>query len=507
MLKKIKSFFITIFSDSKKQPLSIVSLIIFLLSLLPLLYMCKYVHASGDDYGYGAWTHSAWLDTHSLVEVFKAACRTVEHYYIGWQGTWSSIFLFTLQPEVFSPNSYWIVPIIMMGLTVGGTSLLVYYLLVSKLGFSKGVFLTIDSCLLFSMLQFIPRTKSAIFWYNGTAHYIIPYFWAVISIYCFFKFIDTYKLKFWLVALFCMFMLGGASYLAALLAPIILIYLLIINGKKRRTSLLLLIPLGVEAIGLLISMKAPGNTVRGGDEIRFTVAKAIGTIGQSFYEGIITIGQYIIERPVIFIIFIFTAVIIWDALLRGEGKFKFKNPVLFIILMFCTYCAMFAPGIYAGTEVSGGVPNTIFQVFLLTASASIIYTLGWFYNYQLNRKGKRMNIPFYLDWRKFRINGIIPALILCFILVLICRSYIRDSTMGQCIEYVISGQADDYKEQMDERLAILLDDSKKDVELPQINQEQGPLMHMEVLGDPNAWTNQVACQFFRKDRIVGIERK
>ena len=67
MLKKIKSFFITIFSDSKKQPLSIVSLIIFLLSLLPLLYMCKYVHASGDDYGYGAWTHSAWLDTHSLV--------------------------------------------------------------------------------------------------------------------------------------------------------------------------------------------------------------------------------------------------------------------------------------------------------------------------------------------------------------------------------------------------------------------------------------------------------
>lgn len=28
-------------------------------------------------------------------------------------------------------------------------------------------------------------------------------------------------------------------------------------------------------------------------------------------------------------------------------------------------------------------------------------------------------------------------------------------------------------------------------------------MHMEVLEDPDAWTNQVACQFFRKDRIVG----
>lgn len=507
MIKRIKKFFISLISDSEKQPLSVVSLIVFVVSLLPLLYMCKYVHASGDDYGYGAWTHAAWLDTHSLIEVFKAACRTVEHYYIGWQGTWSSVFLFTLQPEVFSPNSYWIVPIIMIGLTISGTSLLVHYLLVNKLGFSKKVFTTIDCCLLFSMLQFIPKTKSAIFWFNGTAHYIIPYFCAVISIYCFFKFIDTYKFRYWLIALICMFMLGGASYLAALLAPIILIYLLIIYGKKRRISLFLLIPLGVEAIGLLISMKAPGNAIRGGDEIRPTIGKVVETIGQSFYEGIITIEQYIAERPVIFIVFLFVAAITWEALLRRESNFKFSKPIIFVVLMFCTYCAMFAPGIYAGTEVSGGVPNTIFQVFLLTAFGGIIYTLGWLYNYLLKRNSLRMKIPFYLDRRKFRTNCLMPILVLCFILVVICRSYIRDSTMFQCLDYVLSGQADDYKAQMDERLSILLDDSKKDVELPQINQEQGPLMHMEVLENPNAWTNQVACQFFRKDRIVGIERK
>ena len=32
-------------------------------------------------------------------------------------------------------------------------------------------------------------------------------------------------------------------------------------------------------------------------------------------------------------------------------------------------------------------------------------------------------------------------------------------------------------------------------------------MHMEVLADPNAWTNQVVGQFYQKDKVVGVKRK
>lgn len=139
--KHIKNIYTKIKSYSVKKMFAVISVIAFLISLLPLLYMCRYVHASGDDYGYGAWTHSAWLDTHSLIDVLKAACETVKFYYKGWQGTWSSVFLFTLQPEVFSSNAYWIVPVIMIGLIILGTSLLAKYLIVNKLGFSKSFFL------------------------------------------------------------------------------------------------------------------------------------------------------------------------------------------------------------------------------------------------------------------------------------------------------------------------------------------------------------------------------
>ena len=211
-----------------KISFTLIIILFFILSLIPLLYMCRYVHASGDDYGYGMLPHLAWLNSHSFVEVLKAAGATVREYYYGWQGTWASIFLFSLQPEVFSPDLYWIVPIIMIFLTVISTSLLLFYILVKKLEFPLTAYGIINSCLLLMMIQFVPSTKSAIFWYNGTAHYIIPYFFAVLAIYSFFKFIDTYSYKVWLVALFSMFMLGGANYLAALLAPIILCFLLIV---------------------------------------------------------------------------------------------------------------------------------------------------------------------------------------------------------------------------------------------------------------------------------------
>ena len=505
--KHIKNIYTKIKSYSVKKMFAVISVIAFLISLLPLLYMCRYVHASGDDYGYGAWTHSAWLDTHSLIDVLKAACETVKFYYKGWQGTWSSVFLFTLQPEVFSSNAYWIVPVIMIGLIILGTSLLAKYLIVNKLGFSKSFFYILNSSLLFTMIQFMPKTKSAFFWYNGTTHYIIPYFWALFSIYCFFKFIDTYKVRYWVVSFLCMFMLGGASYLSALLSPIILVSLLVIYGAKKKKIYFLLIPLVAEGVGLVISMAAPGNKVRGGSELSFSIGKVIGTILESFYEGIMTIRNYAIERPIVFIYLIILIILVWDTLLREGTHFQFTHPIVFTGFMFCTYCAMFAPGIYAGTEVSGGVPNTIFQVFLLTATAVIVYVLGWLFVYLSKKNAQKERQPFLLNKHTFRITCSLPMVILCVVLTILGKSFIRESTMFQFIDYVVSGQADDYKEQMEERLDILLDDNIKDVELPQINQEQGPLMHMEVLDDPNAWTNQVACQFFRKERIVGVERK
>lgn len=471
----------------------------FLISLIPIFYLCGYVHASGDDYHYGTLPHAAWLDTHSLWETFKAAGQTVINFWYGWQGTWFTMFLMSLQPEVFSPNAYWIVPIVMVFINVYATSLLTRYLLVKRLGMDKNSWRLLNALLLIAMLQFFPRVKSGIFWWNGCVHYIVPWALALLAIYGFFGYIDSKKAGYWWLSLVCMFCLGGSSYLAALLAPIILVYLLLIYGKNRKYSWYLLIPLAVEMVGLVISFIAPGNSVRGGEGFGFSIGKAVTVVGLCFVEGVKTIGNYLMDMPFLFLFFLIGAIVVWEAWNHDRPVFSFSWPGVFVILMFCAWCAMFAPQIYSAADVSGGVPNTVFQVFLVTVFGDIVYVLGWLYK-RFEKKEKEVSL------RKFRTLAYPAAVAVMMVMLVFEKGTLKQTTFFNCVDFIASGRADDYKAQMEERLAIMLDESQLDVELPEMNPDQGPLMHMEVMEDPEAWTSTVIRNFYRKERVVQVKR-
>lgn len=487
--------------------ITVICVLVFLASLAPVFYLAGYVHATGDDFGYGTLTHAAWLDTHSLLEVFRAALKTIGNYYRGWQGTWFSVFLFTLQPEVFSPDAYWIVPFLMIGLTVAGVSMAGYYFLVRKAGFSRMGFLALDCLALFLLIQFVPSTKSAIFWYNGSAHYVIPFFLALAAVTVSGLYMDTGKKRFLLLSFLCMTCLGGASYLAALLAPIVVVFLWMMYGRKNRRSLWLLVPVAAEMAGLVVSLLAPGNKIRGGEDLGVSAGRAVSTVMESFWQGILTIGDYLTEKPVMFLLMIPAAVIIWMELNRQKIRFEYRLPGVFLDAMFCIYCAMFAPGIYAGTELSGGVPNTIFQVFVLAMMASLVYLLGWIHiQWEKFRNGKGKEACTAAAPKRRRMAAAAVGLLISLGLLFLCRSTVRETTFFICADYILSGQADDYKAQMEERQAILLDDSIRDAQLPAMNSDQGPFMHMEVLKDPEGWTNTVVRDFYRKNSVVEIDR-
>lgn len=476
------------------------SAVLFGVSLIPVLYLAGYVHATGDDYHYGAMAHWAWQDTHSLWKTFAASAQNTKNFWHSWQGTWFTIFWMGLQPEVFSVHAYWIVPILMIAVNVISTSVLTYSCIVKKIGLDCGTWAVVNFSLLFMALQFFPSTKSGIFWWNGAVHYIIPYCLAMIAICCFMKYVETYGKRYWVGAFACMTALGGSSYLAALLAPVILLALLAVYGKKRKKSFWLLIPLAAEAAGLIISMLSPGNTIRGGEEFGFSMGRAVQTVLEAFMEGFRTLGIYGKEKPFVYLILLFLTVFVWDAYERREKpEFSFRLPGVFIAFMFCVWCAMFAPGIYAGVEVSGGVPNTIFQVFLLTAAADIVYVLGW-----LRRRQKSADLR--KTWGKYKNFVFAGTAVFCIFIAGITRGTFKETTFYNCVTFVSSKRAADYKAQMEERLAILLDDSRKNLRLPEMNSDQGPLMHMEIMEDPKAWTNTVMCEFYRKESVVRTGR-
>ena len=160
---------------------------------------------------------------------------------------------------------------------------------------------------------------------------------------------------------------------------------------------------------------------------------------------------------------------------------------------------MQAPAIYADVPVSGGVPNTNYLVFLLTVSGILLIIAS-----KLTERVKGMREG--KSAEKVLYPIIWGGVLLCMILILFLRSNIKISTSYVSLVYIISGQAGDYKEQMDLQTRLMEDDSTEDVIIPGINDIQGPLMHMPVTADKEAWTNGVTARFYGKNSVVSMER-
>ena len=198
---------------------------VFFFALLVPIFICSFVNrASGDDIGYSILTRNAWINSYSFIEVLKAAGQTVVNYYKSWQGTWFSIFLFSLQPELFHESVYVSVAFFMLFIWMGSSFLLGKELLIKKLKLESWYANLVFLLFMIISISFIPSTKSSIFWYNGCAHYMIPFAMCQMVAYWLLKWTDTYEISDFIKITLFTLLLGGANYQATLLVLIITVY-------------------------------------------------------------------------------------------------------------------------------------------------------------------------------------------------------------------------------------------------------------------------------------------
>ena len=94
--------------------------ILLLANLLPIMWLGRYNHPTGDDYYYGAEAHVVWEETGSIIETIKDSFRGAAYDYQTWQGTYSAMVLMRLQPTVFSECAYHWVTFAILLLLAGG---------------------------------------------------------------------------------------------------------------------------------------------------------------------------------------------------------------------------------------------------------------------------------------------------------------------------------------------------------------------------------------------------
>ena len=204
---------------------AIITAVLFFISLWPIIYVGMFNFATGDDYWFGIHTYRGFVEG-GIFAALKGSFRTVAEFYKNWQGTWFTLFLFTLSPNHFVENGYVITVFLSLGLLLGSYGYLADYYLVKKLGFRRGTATIIVCLLAYLSIQYIPRTTSGIYWFNGVMHYSVPFFLAVLAIIHSHKYMEHKKKKDYIILFMSFTLLGGGSYLAPLAATLAVMLLL-----------------------------------------------------------------------------------------------------------------------------------------------------------------------------------------------------------------------------------------------------------------------------------------
>ena len=253
----------------------------------------------------------------------------------------------------------------------------------------------------------------------------------------------------------------------------------------------------VEGMGLIISFMAPGNKVRGGEEFGFDAGWIIETIKASIKGGISDGFGYFQSNYVITVTYILIFFLLWYEIRHIKIKEScFRLPVIFVFFMNGVYWATYAPAIYSRSDVSGGVPNTYFHIFLIVTLANMVYIHGWVYKIiGKNMKRKAENKKSY---------------IYCAVLLLwiVAFSYFSlndeiTTTNGYCMEYIKSGELKSYYETRKKQHEILKNAGDTDVVVPELVGRY-PLLHMELSEDP-AYSKNVEVANFYNVRSVKAE--
>ncbi|MDR2546882.1 MAG: hypothetical protein LBC96_05130 [Lachnospiraceae bacterium] len=364
--------------------LAIVCGVVYIVSLLPLLYIAFFNHPNSDDYWFGITAYKAWVNERSIISVVGAAIEHTRYFYHTWQGTISSIFIMSLPPFIFGTMYY----VLATWTALIALSLAVMYLfriLLGKLLFiDKHVYRIVGFITLFIIVHFMESylRYEAFFWYNSICHYTLALCSGIVyiarSASIFETGIEKSKKKLFLsltiTSLFG-FYVGGAGLTIALFTILVSIFILLLATWFRlwRQVICLLIPFMAMMSVFVLSVIAPGNQVRQAEHEALSSYEAIIT---SFY--FVLNGSYISKAMIVFILLSIGFLIPLFIKAARQTPFRFRYPILVAIISLCFFAAMITPPIYAGVSADASrVIATIYIMFILLLMLNIFYLIGW----------------------------------------------------------------------------------------------------------------------------------
>lgn len=471
------------------------------LMLVPMLVVARYNVPCADDYHYGASTYHTWQATHSLAAVLRAAGEKVAERYANWQGTYSAMFLMALQPAVFGNGFYALVPFLTLGMLAAGTCFFCLSLFTKLLGASRWQALVLALVWLGIDTQLLPSAVQGFYWYNGAIFYTFFFgvqllYFGLLARYVAARHAARRRSAAFLTGLCALgLFLGGGNLVTAFGTLLVLVCVLCLLAiMKSRQWRALLLPLAFLLAGFLVSVCAPGNSVRQQSESGEPLPAPLAVL-RAVQEAAV---QFWKPRTVLVVLaLVFLAPVLWNA--AAAARIRFRWPLFFLVLTFGLYAAQFCPTWYALKQAG---PDRLLDIIFYSAffwmAVNLFYFLGW------------------LQRRLWAENGAVPqgrytigfVAVTAALLAVSCFA-MRDMlnfTSIQALNALRTGQAQQYHSEFCARVEVLEDAAVADAVLQPYSVHPRILYFDDATPDAANWRNEAMADYYGKHSVIVLPR-
>lgn len=471
------------------------------ITTLPLLAIAPFNHSSGDDFSYGYRVHDAITQSGDPIEIVKAIAETVTVTYQNWQGSYSAVVLFSIQPAVWGEQFYWISPFVMIGFLLWG----VFSLFRSWIGvgFGRKDIADIASCgvsILF--LQLLPSPVEGLYWWNGASYYIIwnalmMVFLSQLTLVLHKRKCSMFKCA--LLALFGGLICGGNFVTALLTLEIVILILAYAIFTRNNWKQILIVFLFVFA-GFLANVLAPGNANR--QEAYEQLSPALAVV-KSFYAALIWALRWTSPMLIGFLMLL----VPFAFMLQSKTNLRPSLLPLWckLLILICLFASSFTPNIFAGTSINiGRIQNIRFLIWIITcvsAEICIIQAISM-RMVQKNPEFQQKNALTWITTKK-------APLIVGLGLLVICASAMQSIKQNgydafACVSAahsVLSGEAQSYDRTADERVEQLLS-NEKNIVLKPFTMLPYVIYKGDITTNASNWRNRAVARFYGKESVV-----
>ena len=355
-----------------------------LVSLAPLVWICRYNCPSADDFSYAIDTYHVWNKTHSVWALLKAAVETSVRFWNEWQGLYISAFLLSLQPAIFGSSWYGLTGVIMLFLIMGSTVFFSIYTLRHLFKRSLLESAAVGFLLSFLIIQYMPSCVEGLYWFNGAVNYSFFYAVMLLFICSLIEFQRKGSLKkaiiLFVVCMMGAFLLEGGNHVTALMGVVFTLATLIACYRKDKIKTLGNVVILLAAILFLyLNISSPGTAIRQSaieasiermgivEAVFMATAEAMKNVNE--WLGFKEIAVGIILIPIFFPL---------TAYIREQLKFEFRYPLAVIIGSVAWLAIMYCPPFYAMSSAGQGrLINVVYYCFTLLLYINEVYILGW----------------------------------------------------------------------------------------------------------------------------------